>query len=106
MTNQLDLLTHYPKAAGWKDATTSKDAAQAIEGQGRAAILRERVLAAYRTDLYTTADEMAHYLNESILAIRPRVSELYKQGLLRRTGAKHKSDGGGLSHIMACVRAE
>ena len=32
----------YPKSAGFKDPTTSKDAALAIEGAGRAAILRER----------------------------------------------------------------
>ena len=96
--------SEYPNIAGYKDPTTSKEAATAIETTGRAAILRELVLEYYNGGCQNTADEMAWILGESILSIRPRVSELFKQGLLRRTGMKRKSDGGKASHVMAAVK--
>jgi predicted ArsR family transcriptional regulator len=88
----------YPLAAGAKDQTTSRDAAQAIEQSGRAMTLRERVEGYFLAGRRATADEVAHALNETILAIRPRITELFKLGKIERTGAKRRSDGGRPGH--------
>lgn len=76
----------YPDIAGHKAAGTSQEAAQKIEGSGRAAILRARVLTRYRAVAPhgLTADEVATALNETVLSIRPRVSELYRNGYLEK----------------------
>lgn len=89
----------YPHAAGFKDETTSRDAAEAIEGSGRARTLRERVESFYLAGRNATADEVAHALHEPILAIRPRVSELFKLGKIERTGMRRRSDGGHSAHV-------
>ena len=41
-----------------------------------------------------TADEIAHKLNRSILSVRPRVSELRRQGEIRQSGARGKNESG------------
>lgn len=92
-------MSSYPNHAGFKDNTTSRAAAEAIEGSGRALTLRERVWSFFLQGRDATADEVAHELRESILAIRPRVSELFKQGKIERTGMKRRSDGGQSSHV-------
>lgn len=90
----------YPDRAGFKVAGTSQDAANAIEGSGRAARLRDAVLRYYATHV-STADECAAALGESPFSIRPRVSELTKQGRLIRTGERRKSSEGGASAVLA-----
>jgi hypothetical protein len=90
----------YPSIAGFKAAGTSQDAANAIEGSGRAATLRAAVLAFYATR-NATADEVAEALGESPFSIRPRVSELSKQGRLVKTGERRKSSEGGASAVLA-----
>jgi hypothetical protein len=71
-------LFSYPQAPRYKERTTSKDAATAMTS--RAAILRNRAFAeivrAGRMGL--TADQVAERLGETVLAVRPRVSELAK----------------------------
>ena len=96
---QLDF-THYPKRAGFKALGTSQDAANAIEGSGRAARLRSAVLGFYARQS-GTADECAEALGESPFSIRPRCSELVKQGRLVRTGERRKSSEGGASAVLA-----
>ncbi len=70
-------LFSYPRSPGFKERTTSRDAAVAMTS--RASILRERVhaeiAAAGRSGL--TADQVAARLGESVLSVRPRLSELY-----------------------------
>ena len=97
---------NYPEIAGYTEPTTSRDAATAIESSGRAKALRERVLAVFKKDVSEwpflsglTADEVAEWLCESILSIRPRVAELHKQGLIEPTGERRKSSGGRPSHV-------
>ena len=97
-----DLFTwgiHYPKRAGFKEPTTSKDAANAIEAKGRAATLREAVLAFYKAGREATADEVAEAMGESPLSIRPRVAELKAAGKLIETGQRRKSSTGRSSHV-------
>ena len=87
MNKQLDL---YPERAGFQDADTSKKAADDIEKTGRAAVLRKKVLALYEQGTFT-ADECAELLNEDILSIRPRVTELKEQGKLEDTGLRREN---------------
>lgn len=89
----------YPTQAGFTDDTTSRDAAEAIEKSGRAMTLRERVESYFLGGRIATADEVAHALHEPILAIRPRVSELFKLGKIERTGMRRRSDGGHSAHV-------
>jgi len=93
----------YPRRAGFKEPTTSRDAAQRIERKGRAASLRSAVLGAFELDWTGTADELAHRLGESVLAIRPRVTELHKQGKLETTGERRKNESGASAHVWRLV---
>jgi len=89
MNAQLEL--KYPEAPGYKKSGTSKEAAQSM--RSRAATLRELAYKALcRAAL--TADEVAERLNESALAIRPRLSELARQGLIVETGARRLNASG------------
>jgi len=96
---QLDF-TRYPERAGFKVAGTAEDAANAIEGSGKAATLRAAVLGWYATHT-GTPDECAAALGESILSIRPRCSELLTMGLLIRTGERRKSSEGAGQNVLA-----
>ena len=55
--------------------------------------LRSAVLAAL-WDGPATADELASRIGASVLATRPRVSELYRAGLVRPTGRRRPNDSG------------
>lgn len=86
---QLSLLDRGP---GWKEPTTSRDAAKAIAP--RATVLRGRCLEAFRSRGPMTADECAAVLGESVLAIRPRCSELRSEGLIEPTGERRANASG------------
>ncbi len=75
-------LLDYPLTAGAKEYTTSLEAAEQLEKSGRAAFLRAKVMAWFRSGNTGTADECAASLNESHLAVRPRCSELHAAGLI------------------------
>lgn len=95
MTAQLDLLAwtpRYPAVPGSKAAGTSSDAAEAMKP--RAGILRAKVLDCLREYGPMTADECADALRESVLAIRPRFSELRALGLVVDTGERRENDSG------------
>jgi predicted HTH transcriptional regulator len=85
--------SHYPAIAGHQRTETSAAAAEAIERKGRAANLREKCLDLLKAEALT-ADECAELLGENPLSIRPRVSELSKQGLLMDTGERRPSSMG------------
>lgn len=100
MNAQFDFaFPRYPSRAGFKAAGTSQDAANAIEGNGRAARLRSAVLGFYAKH-EGTPDECAAYLGESILSIRPRVSELFTQGDLMLTGKRRASSQGRSQNVL------
>jgi len=88
-----DLLTWYPARAGHKGRDTGAAAADAVERHGRAARLRDAVLAAVRV-APMTADECAAVLRESVLSIRPRFSELAARGLLIDAGLRRANESG------------
>lgn len=96
----------YPLAPGFKERTTSRDAAYAIAG--RASILRRRVytelLAAGAAGL--TADQVAARLGESVLSVRPRVTELAKakpQPWIVPTGERRKNESGLKAKVWRAV---
>jgi hypothetical protein len=87
------LVSNYPDTPGYRALGTSKDAAEAVAPV--AVRLRGRVLAGFKDALDgMTADEMASRLNLSILAVRPRCSELVRLGELQRTAERRKNSTG------------
>ena len=85
-------ISRYPIEPGFKEPTTSREAAKAISG--RTGLLRESVLTMLRLIGPMTADECASRLHETVLAIRPRFSELLKLELIERTGERRVNASG------------
>lgn len=83
---------------GYKRHGTSEEAAKAIEP--KAGTLRQQVLDAYMQHGPMTADHCARVLGLSILAIRPRVSELRKAALLFDTGRTAPNASGKQAEIL------
>lgn len=69
----------YPETPGFKEPTTSRDAAEKIKPVAKT--LRDQALEALRVAWPggLTADEIAGKLGRSELSIRPRISELREQ---------------------------
>jgi hypothetical protein len=83
----------YPDGPGFKVSGPSEQAALAIADVART--LREQVRFTIAGSAHgLTADEVATKINRSILSVRPRVSELHRQGEIRQTGARGKNDSG------------
>jgi predicted ArsR family transcriptional regulator len=82
----------YPDAPGFKVSGPSEQAAEAMGGKAkmRAAVLAQIALHAGGA----TADEIAKDLNLSVLSVRPRVSELNRNGEIEQTGARRKNESG------------
>lgn len=91
----------YPSAPGWKTEGTSRDAAHAIEPHART--LRDRVLALLRIDRLT-ADEVADRLGETVLSVRPRLSELSRQALIVKTGERRPNASGMNAWVWMAAR--
>lgn len=82
----------YPERVGYKEPTTSADAARFIAP--RVTGLRKQCLAHLRSHGPRTADETAAELGISLLSIRPRFSELRSMGLIRETGERRDNESG------------
>lgn len=93
----------YPLTAGAKEETTSRDAAEAIESTGRAGTLRDKVFRLFLKGYQATADEVASVLDEQPFTIRPRITELFKTGVIERTGQRRISAGGRPGHVYRLV---
>jgi DNA-binding MarR family transcriptional regulator len=89
-------LFSYPASPGYREPTTSRDAAHAMHGSAK--ILRDRVLAAFKRE-EGTSDEIADRLGESILSVRPRVTELSRMNLIERTGERRHNASGMSAHV-------
>lgn len=92
-------VSSYPDEPGFKENTTSKDAAESMRES--APRLRRAVLN-FLEDWFPsgfTADEIASRLNLSILSIRPRVSELSTVGAIEKTGERRKNESGQTAHV-------
>ena len=95
---QPDLFS-YPLTAGWREETTSRDAALSIESSGRAPKMRERVKAFFDGGGQGTADEVAAALGEIYEAVQPRISELRAKGLVEPSGVRRRGHGGRMGHV-------
>lgn len=86
----------YPNTPGYKSPGTSQEAAAAMKKQ--AANLRDLVEAAFFEAGPTglTPDEVALKLNKSVLAIRPRITELGPMHFnkIERTGERRNNTSG------------
>ena len=86
---------HYPDVAGWKNTGTSQDAAESID----ASTLRASVRACLHAHGSMTADECALRLGQSVLAIRPRFSELRALGSIVDTGTRRFNQSGKAASV-------
>lgn len=93
---------HYPDRPGFKEATTSRDAAEAVTpsaNERRAMVLAE----IKKSTGGMTADEVAQRLDLSVLAIRPRVSELKASAKIVATGERRPNASGLKAKVWRAV---
>lgn len=95
-----DLFT-YPHVPGAKARDTSFEAADQIAP--RAPILRARCLEALEHSNGLTADEVAGRLGLSILSVRPRITELARDGKVRDSGARRNNASGKRAIVWMAV---
>ena len=93
----------YPRAPGWKAQGPSREAAHSITGHAKTVRERVRVFFNQAYPAAYTADEIAHQLSESILTIRPRISELHKNDQIEAVAERRKNVSGMSAH---CWRAK
>lgn len=97
MGSQLRMFT-YSDATGYQMTDTSMEAAKSIDKSGKAKT-HQRILEALRyKDM--TADELAAFLGESVLYMRPRLTELKRLRLIRDTGNRRKNESGKSAAVM------
>ena len=90
----------YPHTPGAKRTGTSKLAADSM--RERAPTLRDRVLSILKLESLT-ADEVAQNLAQSILSIRPRLSELLALGKIVETSERRRNQSGKLATVWRAV---
>ena len=83
---------NYPETPGFKTSGTSQEAASDISDAAKN--LRKDVFTLLTNGGPYTADECAAILGKSILAIRPRLSELWKHGYIIKTKIRRKNASG------------
>jgi predicted ArsR family transcriptional regulator len=100
MSEQLSLLD-YPNHPGAKRNGTSREAAEAMAP--RAATLRARAFEAICKHDGLTADQCAKLLKESVLAIRPRITELSAMGKITETIWRRRNASGRKAIVWICA---
>lgn len=94
----------YPLSPGFKKSGTSEDAARSM--RPRSSRLRElalQLIARHAGGL--TADEVAEALGESVLAIRPRITELKELGQIHeKRGERRTNASGRKAQVWVAVR--
>lgn len=83
----------YPNTPGFKERDGCSQRS-ASENTTTAATLRAKVLTVLDCHGPSTADEVAAVLQKSVLAIRPRFSELYTMCRIRKTNFRRKNASG------------
>lgn len=86
-----------PAPYPWGPAARATDTSQqaAVDMEPKVDTLRAKALEAIKSAADgLTADEVAAVLGESILAIRPRITELWKLGYLMQTTKRRKNQSG------------
>ncbi len=95
-----DYSDKYPLQPGYRSRDTSIAAAESMKD--KAPTLRDRCLAELRNGA-STADQIAARLGQSIMSVRPRISELSLMGLIVDTGER-ALNASGKSAIIWCVK--
>lgn len=91
----------YPQAPGHRGGDTSAAAAESME---RAApVLRQRCLDRLQLGP-ATADEIAAWLDQSVLSIRPRITELFQMGEIADTGERRPNASGRMAKAWRLAR--
>lgn len=90
------LVVRYPHVPGFKRPGTSERAAQQM--QATAPTLRDKVLAVLR-QRPCTADEAAAAIGKSVLAVRPRLSELNALGKIVEKSERRQNASGKLAAV-------
>lgn len=87
------------------NSDTSRAAADAMTRGDRAGILRNRLLRLVRSTGRDglTADEAAREMGESVLAVRPRMTELFKAGLIADSGRRRPNASGRAARVMVLL---
>lgn len=82
----------YPDAPGFKEGTTSREAAEKVATTAQEG--REQVFLAIQAAgaAGLTPDEAAERIGRDRLYVRPRVSELAREGRLIATGERRRND--------------
>ena len=86
----------YPHRPGFKRYGTSENAAKEIARES--SWLRRQCLAVI-SSRESTADEVAEILERSVLAIRPRLSELLAKNKIEDSGRRRKNESGKLATV-------
>lgn len=103
----------YPNAPGWKERTTSRDAAKAMGITG--CRMRDDLLTLYRAlwPAGMTADEAAAKIGRSLFAVRPRITELRRLGELHpallvgaEKSLRRPNASGMMATVLVCRKPE
>ena len=95
MTSSEDV---YPTLPGWREPSTSREAAEQIAGQ--AAPLRKAVLELIsKTPNGLAVHEVADLLKRPVATVQPRFSELRRQGEIRPSGRRRLNESGMSAHV-------
>lgn len=88
MIQGLPLFDHEPRETpGYKDTDTSLKAAEKIKGRaGTLRMTAYRILCESKEPM--TADEIALRMGETVLSMRPRLSELVETGRIKDSGQR------------------
>ena len=87
----------YPNTPGYKDRDTSKAAAKSMES--KVSTIRRKVAECLWVKGNQTADEVAKELGLSVLAVRPRFSELLAHESISDTGTRRQNTSGRLAKV-------
>jgi hypothetical protein len=93
-------MSKYPDEPGFKEGDTSREAAESMSL--RAIKLRKLCYDLIRKYPGHTADEIADLVGESLLAIRPRISELRRMQYVRNHGRGSNRSGMAAHRWVVC----
>lgn len=92
----------YPAEPGSKEKGGTSEAAAAGVAS-KTGVLRDKVLQRIR-EAPSTADEVAAHLGESVLNVRPRVSELQRMARIVKTGERRPNASGAQAWVWRAAR--
>lgn len=96
----------YPLEPGAKRPGTSLDAARAIAPHAHALRRRAFDVLLARGAGGATPDEIAATLGQSVLSVRPRLTELKELGLVRETDRRRKNESGHNATVLVAVTGQ